>query len=194
MSSPDADTSPQFFDEMYQGADDPWNFLESPYEQSRYQAILEALGKGRFGVVFEPGCSIGALSQMLARQSNQLIAMDCSQAAVRQARVNCSALANIEFRVGSLPHHCPEQSFDAIVFSEMGYYFDPEALSTLAEILWDRLVPNGIIVACHWLGHSADHRISGELVADTLSVAMPEDCSFESTLHHQFIIQKWRKT
>jgi hypothetical protein len=39
---------PEAFEAMYQNGADPRSFAQSAYERGRYQAILKALGRGRY--------------------------------------------------------------------------------------------------------------------------------------------------
>jgi hypothetical protein len=66
--------------------------------------------------------------------------------------------------VGELPGAWPAGRFDLIVFSELGYYFDTGELARLRDRARDSLVPNGVLVAVHWLGVSEDHVLSGDAV------------------------------
>lgn len=68
----------------------------------------------------------------------------------------------------TLPADIPATSFDLIVFSEIGYYFNETVLAELAGKLVERLEPNGIFLAAHWLGNSPDHFLSGDRVHEIL--------------------------
>ena len=78
-------TTEAFFEAKYLEAPDPWNFATSPYETSRYAAILSFLKPRRFARAFEPGCSVGVLTASLARICGQVEAMDISPTAARVA-------------------------------------------------------------------------------------------------------------
>jgi cyclopropane fatty-acyl-phospholipid synthase-like methyltransferase len=164
-------TSQEFFDQKYRFADDPWNFATDSYEQQRYRAILRALGDRRFERAFEPGCSIGVLTEHLAARCGALVAMDISPTAAERARQRCEHLENVEIVCGSLPEDLPSATFDLIVFSEIGYYFDAANLAKLVEALTDRLDESGTLLSCHWLGVSKDHILSGDEVHEVLESA-----------------------
>jgi SAM-dependent methyltransferase len=161
-------TSQAFFEEKYAAAADPWAFATSAYEQHRYVTILDALGERRYRRAFEPGCSIGILTEQLASICAQVEAMDISPTAVSRAQDRCRGLSNVTIVQGSVPGQIPDGSFDLIVFSEIGYYFDGSTLVSLARKLADRLTSGGVLLAVHWLGASPDHRLTGDQVHELL--------------------------
>lgn len=162
-------TSAEFFERMYRESVDPWDFSESEYEQSRYRATIAALDKPRYERAFEPGCSVGELSRLLAQRCDRLDAMDISTTAIARAQHRCSELSNVTFHVGGLPHQTPSGVFDLIVFSEIGYYFEEAGLQELGNMLVSRIHTSGTLLAVHWLGTSKDHLLSGDRVHEILS-------------------------
>ena len=74
---------PAYFDAMYQGAADPWGFEDRWYEQRKYAVSLALLPAARYRSAFEPGCSIGVLTRMLAGRCDELLSCDVAAAAVR---------------------------------------------------------------------------------------------------------------
>ena len=56
----------EHFRRLYARSADPWGFRTSGYEQEKYRRTIAALGERRFRSGFEPGCSIGVLTRMLA--------------------------------------------------------------------------------------------------------------------------------
>ena len=60
-----------YFDDVYRANEDPWAFATSPYERAKYEATMAALPNERYANAFEIGCSIGVLSEMLARRCNR---------------------------------------------------------------------------------------------------------------------------
>jgi len=162
-------TSRAFFEEKYREYADPWQFATSAYERSRYAAIMAAVGDTRYRHVFEPGCSVGVLTEQLASIADQVDAMDISPTAVRQAEQRTRHLGNVRTTCGGLPGFIPLGSFDLILFSEIGYYFTAEDLLLLATQLVNRNCKSGIFLAAHWLGESPDHLLSGDQVHEILA-------------------------
>ena len=161
-------TSAEFFESLYLKNPDPWNFERSSYEQGRYDAIIEAIGHRRYERAFEPGCSIGVLTESLARFCDHLDAMDISPTAVARSQERCRHLSNVTIRRGALPESVPDGKLDLIVFSEIGYYFDELELERLTAILVDKLWHGSSLLAVHWLGFSADHVLNGDRVHEIM--------------------------
>ena len=168
MNSPRNTTSQEFFEEKYRRHGDPWEFASAPYEQERYHAICRSLCHRYYNVAFEPGCSIGVLTASLAPLCGQLYASDISPTAVRQASERLSAMPNVILSCGALPEAIPPTNFDLVVLSEIGYYFEPDALHELGRSLIGRIHPQGTLLAAHWLGQSEDHRLGGDAVHEIL--------------------------
>ena len=161
-------TSPEFFEAKYRQQSDPWNFALSPYEQNRYDVTFAALANRRYGLAFEPGCSVGVLTERLAAICQRVQAMDISATAVEQALARCRHLPNVEITCGAVPGFLPPGRFDLVVLSEIGYYLPEDQLNSLGEALVQRLAPQGVLLAVHWLGHSEDHLLSGDRVHQVL--------------------------
>ena len=157
-------TSAAFFERMYRKNPDPWNFAGSDYECARYKATIAALGDERYKRAFEPGCSVGELTALLAERCDRIDAIDISPTAIATATLRCDGLQNVALSVGSLPHHIPGGTYDLIVFSEIGYYFHGTALKELGQTLVARLLRGGSLLAVHWLGTSKDHVLTGDQV------------------------------
>ncbi len=156
-------SSADFFEQKYQRRPDPWNFAESQYEQARYDAILAALKGRRYGNAFEPGCSIGALTEKLLTLCDHVEAIDFAASAIATARERCPQ-PQATFQVMGLPERLPLQGFDLIVLSEIGYYFTPEQWTDIVGSLVATSAPGTTFITAHWLGVSPDHSMSGDEV------------------------------
>lgn len=156
------------FEEKYRVDGDPWRFETSPYEQGRYDQIIAALGARHFRRAFEPGCSIGVLTHRLAERAAEVIGVDASPSAVAAARERLREVPNAHVEVGVIPEWWPDGTFDLVVFSELGYYWDVGGIDELVGRLAGLLEPGGLLVAVHWLGTSPDHLLSGLEVHDRL--------------------------
>ena len=159
------------FEARYRNDPDPWHFARSPYEQRRYRRTLAALPRARYRRAFEPGCSIGVLTEQLAARCDRLVAMDGAATAVAEARRRCAALPGVEVVAGEVPDDWPEGSFDLVVLSELGYYFTALALSGLRDRAVASLDGGGHLIAVHWRGTSGDHLLGGDEVHDVLGAA-----------------------
>ncbi len=183
-------TSRQFFDALYQRNPDPWHFASSDYELGRYERIVQALFGSRYERAFEPGCSIGVLTERLAPVCDAVEALDISGVAVDRARQRCSHLSNVQIRQGTIPKDTPTGQFDLIVLSEIGYYFDETRLASLVDQLISITSPGGTFIAAHWLGVSADHLLSGDRVHEVILEAEGLALDY-SERHAEFRVDRW---
>ena len=55
-----------YFDGQYAASADPWGFTSRWYERRKYAISVAMLPSARYRSAFEPGCSIGELTAMLA--------------------------------------------------------------------------------------------------------------------------------
>ena len=184
-------TSESFFEEKYRADDDPWNFAGSPYELARYDSILRALGDRHYELAFEPGCSVGVLTEQLARHCSRVEACDISSSAVEQAKARCSSLQNVVISHRSIQNHSPVNG-DLYVLSEIGYYMPSGELQHLLEEHVSHLASSAVVIGCHWLGHSEDHILSGDQVHHVID-GLPSLAKEFSERHEHFILDRWVK-
>lgn len=144
-----------YFDRLYADSEDPWGFQSRWYEERKYALTLAALPLARYRRAFEPGCSIGVLTALLAQRCDQIVAMDPSEAALAHAASRTPP--HVELVRGSVPVEWPEGRFDLIVVSEVAYYFDGEDLEEFVERSRASLEPEGNLVAVHWRAKVGDY-------------------------------------
>jgi SAM-dependent methyltransferase len=166
--------SKDFFEEKYRRNRDPWDFARSSYELNRYDEILRLLGHRTFNRAFEPGCSVGILTERLAVRCQHLFAMDISPTATAMARQRCVQQRNV------------------IVFSEIGYYFDRDALAEIRDLLVGRLTKPGLFIGGHWLGMSEDHLLTGDEVHAVLRTSGLLAIN-SSQRHDGFLLESWER-
>lgn len=94
---------PAYFDAMYQAAADPWGFEDRWYEQRKYAVSLALFPAARYRSAFEPGCSIGVLTRMLAGRCDALLSCDVAAAAVRTAARRTADLPHVRSSSASCP-------------------------------------------------------------------------------------------
>ncbi len=185
-------SSAEFFERKYQRQPDPWNFGSSAYELERYEVTLQALAGRRFRHAFEPGCSVGVLTERLAHVCEQVDAIDLSATAVQAAKSRCAGFDWVDVRTGSLTDSPPEAEFDLIVLSEIGYYLDPGELDRCGKALVEKLSPGGWLLGVHWLGDSKDHRLSGDQV-HTILHSLHGIRLEHAERHPGFRLDRWTK-
>lgn len=183
-------TGAEFFETMYSQQADPWNFASSTYEQSRYETIYRAFAHRQYRQAFEPGCSIGILTERLASCCEQVEALDISATAVATAKKRCSHLKNVSIRCASLSEVFPENNPDLLILSEIGYYFEAAAWRKQVETLLHACSKPATLIAAHWLGFSADHILSGDCVHETIDLI--EGLTLEHRERHEgFRLDRW---
>ena len=190
-------SSAGFFEAKYRDDVDPWNFETDSYEQSRYEAILNALSPFRYQYAWEPGCSVGVLTAQLASVCDRVDACDISETAVGRARTRCSQLRGVHLRCASLTDDAPIGEYDLIVLSEIGYYFSLSEWQFQVERIVSCMRSGATLLAAHWLGHSPDHILSGDAVHTVLShhvFLTHEYGQRHAQAAGGFRIDRWRRT
>lgn len=161
-------TSSGFFENRYKKKEDPWNFAQSEYEQGRFDRIAGALAHKRYRRAFEPGCSIGTLTERLAAISDEVRACDFSATAVERAKARCASFPHVHITCAALEEGTPLTGYDLIVFSEIGYYFRSRRWPGMVARYAQQMAPGTTLLASHWLGETKDHRQSADEVHSTL--------------------------
>jgi hypothetical protein len=159
---------PTYFDAMYADSVDPWGFASRWYERRKYALTLAALPRERYQRGFEPGCSIGVLTGLLAGRCDYLLATDVAGAAVAGARQAVASYDWVDVAERAVPHDWPDGGFDLIVLSEIGYYLDADDLEVLLDRTVASLEPGGTLAAVHWRHPVADYPLRGDDVHDLL--------------------------
>ena len=157
---------PEYFEKVYAAADDPWGFTNRWYEERKYALSLAMLPRRRYAEAFEPGCSIGVLTALLAPRCDRLLSWDVSPEAVRQAQERAPG-ARVERAM--IPDDWPPGAFDLIVFSEVLYYLGPEDLNRALRLAAGSLTPDGTLLAVHWRHPVADYPLTGDEVHAALA-------------------------
>ncbi|MFJ6213272.1 class I SAM-dependent methyltransferase [Streptomyces sp. NPDC092296] len=157
-------TPPEYFTEMYRDADDPWGLGSRWYEQRKYAVTTASLPRRRYRSAFEPACSVGVLSALLADRCDRLLSCDRSERAVAAARHRLAGRPGVRVERLVLPADWPERRFDLIVLSEFLYYFGAADADDLLRRAVDSLEPGGTLLAVHWRRPVAEHAQQGEAV------------------------------
>jgi SAM-dependent methyltransferase len=180
-----------YFDEMYEGDGDPWDFESSAYEQRKYALTMASLPRPRYGSVFEPGCSIGVLTAMLAARCDRLLATDIVPAALDQARNRLTAQPHVAFEQRAIPEDWPEAMFDLVVLSEIAYYFDASDLAHVIALAMRSTRVGAQLLGVHWRGIT-DYPLSGDKAHEIIG-ATP---ALEQVVHHvetDFVLHVWER-
>ncbi|RFA21123.1 bifunctional PIG-L family deacetylase/class I SAM-dependent methyltransferase [Subtercola boreus] len=170
-------TTPQlpgtYFDATYRANDDPWGFTTRWYEERKRALTTASLPRQHFARTLEIGCSIGVLTEQLAPRTDALLALDIAPAAIDRARArlaappsgtaqHASATPHVTLRVADVATDFPEGTFDLVLLSEVGYYFDAGTLDRVLGSIATALTDDGVFVACHWRHPVADYLQTGD--------------------------------
>lgn len=182
-----------YFTDLYAASADPWEFRTRWYEERKYALSVAALPRRRYARAFEPGCSVGVLTALLAARCDAVLATDPAQAAVDSARTYLTGQQNVAVECSAVPHTWPAGSFDLIVISELGYYLDAPDLDLLLRRTADSLVPGGDLLAVHWRRPVPDYPSTGDAVHDAIALV----ANLEGVVRHtekDFLLEVFRKT
>lgn len=162
-----------FFEALYRENPDPWQFATSEYEAQKYATTIAALPR-QYRSGFEIGGSIGILTEQLAGKCDRLLSVDVSSIAQSQAIQRCQHLDNIDFQLMSVPTEFPDEPFDAIVLSEVGYYWCWEDFYKARDLILDRLQPSGHLLLVHWIVDARVLPLTGDEVHDSFLELVPD--------------------
>ena len=156
-----------YFDDVYRANDDPWSFATSDYERGKYAATLAVLPNETYENAFEIGCSIGVLTQQLARRCKHLLAVDASELPLRQARERLADSPQVTIERLSIPGEFPDDQFDLILLSEVGYYLSMDDLKKTQQLMLAHLTRGGHLLLVHWTPVVPDYPLTGDQVHDS---------------------------
>ncbi len=150
---------------MYSTSADPWELGTRWYEQRKYAITLALLPQQLYRHAFEPGCSIGVLTALLAQRCTRVTATDVAAAALQSARKRLSDVVDREqvtLLRASLDEPWPPGPFDLVVLSEVGYYLTSDALRGVLDRECPRLASGATVIAAHWRHRVEDYPMSGD--------------------------------
>ena len=160
-----------YFDRMYAEADDPWQLAGRWYEQRKYAITMALLPYRRYRHAFEPGCSVGVLTELLTRRCDHVTATDVVPAALDAANrrlLDAGRRDRVTLLRRSLDEPWPPTPFDLVVLSEVGYYLHADALRAVLDRELPRL-SNATVIAAHWRHRVADYPMTGDHTNDVIA-------------------------
>jgi SAM-dependent methyltransferase len=166
--APSVTFDPGYFDAQYAASADPWRLAERWYEARKYALSLALLPREHYGAAFEPGCSIGVFTALLAARCGTLLACDTAAEAVEAARKRTAALPGVLVEQRVIPGQWPSGSFDLVVLSEVLYYFGDSDLERVIGLAVRALRPGGHLLAVHWRHPAPDCPATGDPVHQAL--------------------------
>jgi hypothetical protein len=184
-------TDRRYFDRMYYEDTDPWGFETSAYERRKYSLTVASLPKPLYERAFEPGCSIGVLTEMLAPRCAHLLATDFIASAVDVAQRRLAGVPQVEVAHGAIPEQWPAGPLDLIVLSEIAYYFDQPDLEDIVTLALGSSRARAHVVGVHWRG-CTDYPLSGERAHEVID-ASPQLARIVHHMEHDFVLDIWER-
>jgi hypothetical protein len=170
-----ADLPDDYFDALYAESSDPWELASRWYERRKYAITLALLPQERYDHAFEPGCSIGVLTELLSARCDRVTATDVADAALAQTDARLRAGGHREgvtLLNRSFDTDWPATDFDLVMISELAYYFDAATLRATMDRQLPRLKSAATVVTAHWRHPVVDYPLSGD-AATAIIAATP---------------------
>jgi hypothetical protein len=186
-----ASTSRSYFESMYGESRDPWDFETSEYEQRKYEITMASLPRPIYLNAFEPGCSIGVLSEKLAERCEWLLATDIVDSALEVATDRLKAWTNVRVEKRSIPRQWPQDDYDLVVLSEIAYYFDDPQLHEIMRRVMCSTRQGAHVIAVHWRGQT-DYPLSGDRAHEIIGGTF----GLSRVVHHDessFVLDVWER-
>jgi SAM-dependent methyltransferase len=162
----------EYFDRVYAGSHDPWSLAHSRYEQRRHAILLALLPYQQYRHAFEPGCSVGVLTEKLTYRCHRVTATDVATAALDGASRRLRAggrREQVTLLRRSVDEPWPPGPFDLVVLSEVCYYLHADLLRAVLDRECARLEPGATVIASHWRQSVAGYPLNGDRTNDVIA-------------------------
>jgi SAM-dependent methyltransferase len=162
----------EYFEQMYETSPDPWGTAHSWYEQRRQSMILAALPYQNYQHAFEPGCSVGVLTERLTYRCHLVTATDIAAVALERASRRLRAggrREQVTLTRHSIDEPWPKGPFDLVVLSEVCYYLQPDVLRAVLDRECPRLAPGATVVSSHWVQPVSGNPMTGDRANDVIA-------------------------
>ncbi|MCS7240412.1 MAG: flippase-like domain-containing protein [Candidatus Bipolaricaulota bacterium] len=155
---------PRFFNLRFRRPD-PWDYAKSPYEQRKYQLMLDILprrgeNKPPYERALDLGCAEGFFTRRLVQEriARVAVGVDVAERAVARARA-CHSHLPVEFHLMDVGKTLPEGKFDLVFCSEVLYYLGYHRICALAQRLAEKMQPGGhLVLVSAWPAARLIHR------------------------------------
>jgi trans-aconitate methyltransferase len=189
---PQVSTSEEHFTGMYLAKDDPWDNAGKWSDQRKYAVMLASMRQPRYRRAYEPGCAVGVFTRMLATRCEEVLAVDCVDEAVLQARAAVADHPHVRVAKALLPQQLPDGTFDLIVVGDLLYYLSGDDMTATIDGLVDRLEPGGDLVSVHF----RDRDNGGSYDGFNAHSSVGERPGLTHVVHHEdewFLLDVWRR-
>jgi SAM-dependent methyltransferase len=178
---PAASVSLDHFTNLYLAKDDPWDLATKWHDERKYAVTVASLPRPHYRSCYEPGCSIGLLTRLLAPRCDEVLAVDSVESAVLQTKAAVREFPHVRAEVANLPADLPDATFDLIVVGDLLYYLSAEDLDTVLDALVARLEPDGDLVSVHF----RDRQNPGGYDGFNVHAALTARPGLERLVHHE---------
>lgn len=185
-------TTDGYFDAMWATGPDPWDHAGRFYEHRKYAMTAAVLRSAHYGSIFEPGCATGLLTAMLAPRADRYLATDRHPRAVAVTRRRVGDRRNVTVSEGRIPADWPDDTFDAVVLSEVLYYLEERDVWACLDLAAASTSPGGELVAVHFREPVAEHALRG----DAVHAIIAEHPAWEREVEHReapFVLEGFRR-
>jgi hypothetical protein len=184
-------TGRAYFEGMYRDNVDPWDFESSPYEQRKYAVTVASLPRTRYRSAYEPGCSVGVLTELLATRCDRLLCSDIIPAVLQRAEARFGPRSHVSFEDRTIPSQWPTGPFDLVVLSEIAYYFDETDLGQVVDCIMRSTTKSAHVIGVHWRGET-DYPLSGDRCHELISES-PGLVGIVSHREEEFLLDVWER-
>nr|WP_296070374.1 SAM-dependent methyltransferase [uncultured Actinoplanes sp.] len=188
---PAATVSDEHFLGMYLAKDDPWDLATKWHDRRKYAVTMASLPRERYRSCYEPGCSVGLLTAMLATRCDDVLAVDCVDSAVEQTRAAVREFPQVRAQRAMVPQELPDETFDLIVLGDLLYYLSADDLAAFLDGLAARLEPGGDLVSVHFRD-----RQGGDYDGHDVHAALAAVPGLTRVVHHDdewFLLDVYRR-
>lgn len=113
------------------------------------------------------------MTEKLGERCDSLLSIDVSNLAQNQAIQRCQHLPHVRFEIMCVPQQFPEETFDLVLVSEVGYYWCYEDLKKAQVAILQHLKPGGHLLLVHWTLYARDYPLSGDEVHNSFFELAP---------------------
>jgi hypothetical protein len=157
-----------YFRDMYAAGPDPWGFDRLWYERRKFGLTVASLPQERYRHAYEPGCSNGALTELLATRCDHVDAIELVDDVAARARLRLAEHPHVSVRCAAFPAWWPHDPIDLLVLSEIAYYLRASGRAVVADRIRASLVVGGEVLAVHYTGVT-DYPMHGSEVSAWLN-------------------------
>lgn len=198
-----------YFDALYSGNSDPWQYQTRWYEKRKRDMCLAVLPQAQYHHAIELGCGNGVFSELLARRCQTLLSIDGNNKAVHLAKQRLADTPNVRVIQGLIPKvldtladaisradavadaalldafATDQPPFDLIIISEILYYLSPDDIDKVIAWIEQNLASGGTLLCCHWRYPIEGFEMTGESVHQRLVEAFngPNRANSSSSNH-----------